>query len=83
MSGTVSARHVLFSLLEEELSRARQFEAASKEHLAAQEKRVARLKAKNVHRPLSERLLDTMRNTHNLQASHVRLLESEVREASG
>jgi len=48
MSPTISARQVLLSSLEEELSRARQFEAAGKEHLGAQEKRVARFKAKNV-----------------------------------
>jgi hypothetical protein len=66
--------------LEEELLRARELEAAGKERLDGQERRVARLKAKYIHHPESERLLDIMRETHKLQASHVRLLESEVRE---
>jgi hypothetical protein len=68
------------STLEEELLRARQLEAAGKERLDDQEKRVARLKAKDIHHPQSERLLDIMRETHKLHTSHVRLLESEVRE---
>jgi len=83
MSGTVSARHALLSSLEEELSRARQFEAAGKEHLDAQERRVARFKAKNVSRPESERLLDLLRDADKLHVAHVRLLEREVWEVSG
>jgi len=31
----------------------------------------------------SEQLLDLMRGTHGLQASHVKLLESEIRELIG
>ena len=81
MAATDSKHHVLLSQLEEELARAREQEAAGKEHLDAQEKRLARLKAKNVRKPQSERLLDTMRESHKLQASHVRLLEREIREA--
>ena len=81
MSPTVSARHAWLSALEEELLRAREFEVAGKEHLNAQEKRVANFKAKNLHRPLSERLLDLLRDADKLHADHVRLLEREVREA--
>jgi len=80
MSASVSQCHVWLSQLEEELLRARELEAAGKERLDAQEKRVARRK---VRRPHSERLLDLMRDTHKLQASHVQLLEKEIREASG
>lgn len=63
MAATDSKHHVLLSQLEEELARAREQEAAGKEHLDAQEKRLARLKAKNVRKPQSERLLDTMRES--------------------
>ena len=83
MSASVSQCHVWLSQLEEELLRARELEAAGKERLDAQEKRVARRKVKNVRRPHSEWLLDLMRDTHKLQASHVQLLEKEIREASG
>jgi len=83
VSPTISARHVWLSSLEEELLRARQFEAAGKEHLDAQEKRVAHFKAKNIRRPESERLLHLLREADKLHAAHVRLLEREVREASG
>jgi len=63
LAATDSKHHVLLSQLEEELARAREQEAAGKEHLDAQEKRLARLKAKNVRKPQSERLLDTMRES--------------------
>jgi hypothetical protein len=77
-----SEHHIWLSPLEEELVRARELEFAGRKHLATQETRVARLKAKNVNNSLSHRLLDTMRITHKLQISHVELLEREVREAS-
>jgi len=79
------ARSIHSSLpeLEQELSRARELEAAGKERLDAQEKRVARLKVENVRNPESERVLNAMRVTHHLHGSHVRLLEREVREARG
>ena len=83
MSSYVSARQALRSSLEEELLRARELEAVGAKHLDVQEKRVAWLTAKKVRNPQSERLLNTMRETHKLQAGHVRLLEREVREASG
>ena len=81
MTATIYKRRIWLSPLEDELLRARELEAVGKEHLDAQETRVARLKAKNVRHPQSERLLDLMRDTYNLQASHVRLLEEEIREA--
>jgi hypothetical protein len=77
---SASEHHAWVSPLEEELLRARELEAAGKAHLDAQEKRVARL-LKNERNPLSERLLNLMRDTHKLQVSHVRLLEKEIREA--
>jgi hypothetical protein len=73
-------RVIWLSTLKEELLRARKLEAAGKERLDDQEKLVAQLKAKDIHHPQSERLLEIMRETHRLHASHVRLLESEVRE---
>jgi hypothetical protein len=84
MSPSVSEYHALTALtLEEELSRARELEATGKEHLDAQETRVARRNAKNMHNLPSERLLGLMHETHRLQASHVKLLEREIRELSG
>ena len=80
MAATVSTRHVWLSQLEVELLRTRELEAAGKERVDAQEKRVARFKGKNVPRPQSERLLDLMRETHKLQAGHVRLVENEILE---
>lgn len=46
MSAALPERQAWLSRLEEELATARKFSAASKEHLAAQEERVAQLKAK-------------------------------------
>ena len=43
MSPPISSEALAVLTLEEELLRAREFEAAGKEHLEAQEKRVARL----------------------------------------
>src|SRR5215475_14567901 len=65
MSAALSERQAWLSRLEEELATARKFEAASKEHLAAQEERVAQLKAKKVHRRDSERLLVLLRRATN------------------
>jgi len=83
MSPPISSEALAVLTLEEELLRARELEAAGKEHLEAQEKRVARLKAKNMRNHSSEQLLGLMRETHGLQASHVKLLESEIRELIG
>jgi len=80
---TVFKAQVWFSPPEEELLRARELEAAGKERLDAQEKRVVRLKSKNVRNSLSEKLLDLMRDAHKIQADHVQLLEQEIREATG
>jgi len=82
MSAALSERQAWLSRLEEELATARKFEAASKEHLAAQEERVAQLKAKKIHRRDSERLLVLLREKKKLQQNHVRLLEREIRELS-
>ena len=82
MSAALSERQAWLSRLEEELATARKFEIASKEHLAAQEERVAQLKAKKVHRRNSERLLVLLRESNKLQQDHVRLLEREIRELS-
>jgi len=82
MSAALSERQAWLSRLEEELATARKFEAASKEHLAAQEERVAQLKAKKIHRRDSERLLVLLRESNKLQQNHVRLLEREIRELS-
>jgi hypothetical protein len=48
---SASEHHAWVSPLEEELLRARELEAAGKAHLDAQEKRVARLKAKKRTQP--------------------------------
>lgn len=82
MSAALPERQAWLSRLEEELATARKFEAASKEHLAAQEERVAQLKAKKIHRRDSERLLVLLRESNKLQQDHVRLLEREIRELS-
>lgn len=83
MSPPFSYESLAVLTLEDELFRARELEATGKEHLEGQEKRVARLKAKNIDNPLSERLLGLMRETHRLQAGHVALLEAEIRELIG
>ena len=80
MSAPVSEQHVWLSSLEEELLRARDLEAAGKGRLDAQEKRVPSLKARNVQRRESQRLLDIMAQTQKLHGRHVQLLEREVRD---
>lgn len=70
--------HAWLSPLEEELLRAREQERQGKARLDEQEKRVAHLKAAKLPMRQSERLLETMREAHKIQTSHVQLLEREI-----
>ena len=79
--GTMSQKQLKVSHLIEELARARKLEAVGSALLDGQERRLARLKMTKTHRDLSERLLNTMRDTQALHTGHVRHLESELRDA--